>query len=67
LIGVYKRSTATEINFTDIKKISFKKLWFKNQVIRLELNNGKRRFIGRFKNFQDADAFHKYLLDKVSV
>lgn len=67
LIAVYKRSTAIEINFDEIKKVSLKDLWFNNQVIRLELINGKRRIIGNFKNFKDAETFYKYLLDKVSV
>ncbi len=65
LIGVYKRSDAIEIDYTDIKKVSLKNYWkIKNTVV-LKLQNGKNRIIGGFKNIEDAKKFIQFIESKI--
>jgi len=67
IITVYKRSTATEIEFNTIKKIIPKKMWWQKYVLKITLKNGKHRFISQFENPDDAEDFYQFINDKINL
>jgi len=66
LILIFKRSTDAEIEFNDIKKVSHRKMWTKNRVLKISLKNGKNRFISGFKNDNDILILYQEIKDKIN-
>jgi hypothetical protein len=66
LILIFKRSSDTEIEFNDIKKVNLKKFWKGKNSVVLKLQNGKNRLIGGFKNIEDAKYLVQFINSKIN-
>jgi len=61
----FNRSTESNINFDDIKKVRLKNIFNIKNIVVLKLKNGKNRFIGNFKNREDAKKFIQFIESKI--
>jgi len=62
---LYINSNEVRVYFDEIKKVSLKKTWINKLIIKLDLTDGKRRFISNFKNDEDAMQLYQYIKDNI--
>lgn len=64
---IFNRSTESNINFDDIKKVRLKNIFNIKNIVVLKLKNGKNRFIGNFKNREDAQNLMQLIESKINL
>lgn len=64
---LYTLSNEIKIFFDEINKVSIKKIWKNQKIVRLDLTDGKHRFISHFKNTEDVETFYQIINDKINL